>query len=88
MCMGEVPDASMPESMYSNATEEELCIRADSNGISIELVDREVRRYWLYPGVTGWSQEKLREWVEDVLDGKDYGICSLQDGPVEVEVYE
>jgi len=81
-------DESMPPEMYHTRAEEMLCICADSNGISIELVDTEKYTYWLYPGVTGWTQERLREWVEDLLDGKDYAICSLPEGPVEVEIYE
>jgi len=85
--MGEAPDASVPATMYENATEEELCICADSNGLSIELVDTEERRYWINPGVTDWSHEKIQEWVEEIITARDYGITRLTEGPVEVEIY-
>ena len=86
--MAQESDLSMPESMYDTAAEEKLCILADSEGLSIECVDTAVRTYWLYPGVTGWEQDKVYEWVEDTLSGYDYGITKFYEGPVEVQVYE
>ena len=81
-------DLSVPDTLYQNRTEEMLCFNADSNGLSIELVDTEERRYWLYPGVTDWSQERIQGWVRELLTGSDYATDRLKEGPVVVEIYE
>ena len=83
---------SISEEMYDNATEERLVMLAESEGISIELVDSDERTYWLTPGVTGWDFDKLQSWVADVIEGmgrsRDYGVTRLPEGPLEVEVYD
>ena len=87
--MGETPDESIPESMYDTRAEEMFCVCADSNGLALQLVDgTDENVYWLYPGVTGWAQERIRGWVEGLLEGHDYAIEALPEGPVEVEIYE
>lgn len=88
--MSQTDDASMPESMYDNPTAEKLCIMADSEGLSIERPDMSEDRYWITPGVTGWSFDEIQEWADELLSvsGRDWGMTRLHEGPVEVEIYE
>jgi len=87
--MEQESDPSMPESMYDTAAAEMLCFMAEGEGISLERPDMSEERYWLYPGVTGWSFDRLREWVEDLLadTSRDWGMTRLKEGPLEVELY-
>jgi len=82
-------DLSMPEEMYDTPAAEMLCFMAESEGLSIERPDMSEERYWLYPGVTDWSFEKIREWVKDLLAGtsRDWGMTRLTEGPMVVELY-
>jgi hypothetical protein len=77
------------EEMYDSPAAEMLCFMAQGEGISLERPDISEERYWLYPGVTGWSFDRLTEWVKDLLadTSRDWGMTRLPEGPLEVELY-